>query len=344
MKRIRVLVVEDSPTVRHLLSHILNADPGLQVIGCAGDGEEAIEQVRLHRPDVVTMDLHMPRMDGLEAVRIIMETAPTPIVVVSGQLAAADMDQTFVALTAGALAVIETPAASDSALAERLVQTVKLMSEVKVVRRWPRRSRPAASRLPPPVARRADVQLVAIGASTGGPLVLHGLLAGLAGKVQVPIVIVQHIANGFADGFADWLGKSTGMRVQVGRAGEQLLPGHAYIAPDSMNMGITPGLNITLSNEPPENGHRPSVSYLFRSAAQVLGPKAVGILLSGMGRDGAAELKLMADRGAVTIVQDPQTTVVAGMPGEAIKLGGAQYVLAPEKMLKVLDDLVCRRN
>jgi two-component system chemotaxis response regulator CheB len=341
MKRIRVLIVEDSPTVRQLLTHILNADPGLQVIGCAGDGEEAIEQVKMHRPDVVTMDLHMPRMDGLEAVRIIMETAPTPIVVVSGQLAPADLEQTFRALTAGALAVVETPAGLTSALAERLVQTVKLMSEVKVVRRWPRRPPPVAARPPPPAASRADLQLVAIGASTGGPLVLHSILAGLAGKVRVPIVIVQHIANGFTEGFADWLGKTTGMPVRVGRAGEHLLPGHAYIAPDAMNMGIAPGLSITLSTEPPENGHRPSVSYLFRSTAQVLGQNAVGVLLSGMGRDGAAELKLMADRGAVTIAQDPQTTVVAGMPGEAIKLGGAQYVLTPEKMIKVLNELVC---
>jgi two-component system chemotaxis response regulator CheB len=345
MKRIRVLVVEDSPTVRQLLMHILNADPALQVIGCAGDGEEAIEQVRLHRPDVVTMDLHMPRMDGLEAVRIIMETAPTPIVVVSGQLAKADMDQTFVALTAGALAVVETPAGPTSALAERLVQTVKLMSEIKVVRRWPRRSRPAAApSLPTPAVRRADLRLLAIGASTGGPLVLHGILAGLSGKVDVPILIVQHIANGFTDGFADWLSKSTGMQVKVGRAGELLVPGHVYLAPHSLHMGITPELNIALSSEPPENGHRPSVSYLFRSAAQVLGPNAIGVLLSGMGRDGGAELKSMADRGAVTIVQDPQTTVVAGMPGEAIKLGGAQYVLTPEKILETLNELVCRRH
>jgi two-component system chemotaxis response regulator CheB len=286
------------------------------------------------------MDLHMPRMDGLEAVRIIMETAPTPIVVVSGQLAPADMGQTFSALTAGALAVVEKPARLGDALADRLVQTVKLMSEIKVVRRWPRRS-PVLVKPPAPVAvHRTDLQLVAIGASTGGPLVLHSILAGLAGKVDVPIVIVQHIANGFTAGFADWLAKTTGMPVKVAGDGDKLLPGHAYIAPDAWNMGITSGLSIELSSEPPENGHRPSVSYLFRSAAHVLGQKAVGVLLSGMGKDGAAELKLMADRGGVTIAQDPQTAVVAGMPGEAIKLGGAQYVLTPEKMIKVLGELV----
>lgn len=340
MKRVRVLIVEDSPTARQLLTHILNADPDLQVIGCACDGQEAIEQVQLQRPDVVTMDLLMPRMDGLEAVRIIMETAPTPIVVVSGQLAPADMDQNFAALTAGALAVVEKPAGLHCALAERLVQTVKLMSEIKVVRRWPRRSQPALPRPPQPFTKRADMQLVAIGASTGGPLVLHSILTGLAGKVTVPIVIVQHIANGFTEGFADWLGKTTGMSVQVARAGEQLLPGCAYIAPDAMNMGVTSGLHVALSSDPPENGHRPSVSYLFRSVTQALGANAVGVLLSGMGRDGATELKLMADRGAVTIAQDPQTAVVAGMPGEAIKLGGAQYIQAPEKMIKFLGELV----
>jgi two-component system, chemotaxis family, protein-glutamate methylesterase/glutaminase len=170
---------------------------------------------------------------------------------------------------------------------------------------------------------------------------LHSILAGLAGKVDVPIVIVQHIANGFTAGFADWLGKTTGMPVRVGRAGEQLLPGHAYIAPDGMNMGITSGLSIALSSEPAENGHRPSVSYLFRSVAQSLGQNVVGVLLSGMGKDGASELKSMADRGGVTIAQDPLTAVVAGMPGEAIRLGAAQYVLTPEKMIKLLHELVC---
>lgn len=339
---IRVLIVEDSPTQRQLLMHILAADPALQVVGCAGDGEEAIELVQQHRPDVITMDLHMPRMDGIEAVRIIMETAPTPIVVVSGQLAQSDMDQTFSALTAGALAVVEKPTGSNGALAFRLVQTVKLMSEIKVVRRWPKRA-PVSPPVPRPTfaaAPRADLQLIAIGASTGGPLVLHGILAGLAGRVDVPIVVVQHIASGFTVGFAEWLAKTTGMPVRVGCNGEHLLPGHVYIAPDGHNMGVTSGLSIALSSDPPENGHRPSVSYLFRAASQAVGRNAVGVLLSGMGRDGAAELKLMADRGAVTIAQDPQSAVVAGMPGEAIKLGGAQYVLAPDKIPKVLMDLL----
>jgi two-component system chemotaxis response regulator CheB len=342
-RRIRVLIVEDSPTVRQLLEHILNADPALQVIGHASDGDEAVELVRQQRPDIVTMDLHMPRMNGIEAVRIIMETAPTPIVVVSGQLAPADLDQTFQALTAGALAVVEKPAGLGGDLALRLVQTVKLMAEVKVVRRWPKRSPPAAKPLLPD-APRAGLQLVAIGASTGGPLILHSILSGLAGRIDVPIVVVQHIANGFTAGFADWLSKTTGMPVCVGRAGEHLQPGRAYIAPDAMHMSITTALTIGLSAEPPENGHRPSVSHLFRATAQALGRNAVGVMLSGMGRDGAEEMRQMADRGAVTIAQDPQTAVVGGMPGEAIKLGGAQYVLAPEKITKVLLELLGGRH
>jgi len=343
-RRIRVLIVEDSPTVRQLLERILNSDPELQVIGHATDGDEAVEQVRQQRPDIVTMDLHMPRMNGIEAVRIIMETAPTPIVVVSGQLAPADLDQTFHALTAGALAVVEKPSGLGGDLAFRLVQTVKLMAEVKVVRRWPKRVLPPASKPLMPDASRAGLQLVAIGASTGGPMVLHSILSGLAGKIDVPIVIVQHIASGFTEGFADWLGKTTGMPVSVGRDGEHLQPGHAYIAPDAMNMGITAALTIALSSDPPENGHRPSVSYLFRSTAHALGRNAVGVMLSGMGRDGADEMRLMADRGGVTIAQDPQTAVVGGMPGEAIKVGGAQYVLTPEKAIKVLLELLCKRR
>jgi two-component system, chemotaxis family, protein-glutamate methylesterase/glutaminase len=346
-RRIRVLIVEDSPTVRQLLTHILSADPALQVIGSASDGEEAIEKVQQFQPDVITMDLHMPRMDGLEAVRIIMETVPTPIVIVSGHLAPADMQQTFLALATGALAVVEKPAGllggEAVALASKLVQTVKLMSEIKVVRRWPKRAAPPPLRLPVLEnlsGPRADVRLIAIGASTGGPLVLHTILAGLAGNLSVPIVIVQHIAVGFIEGFADWLGKSSGVPVHVATDGEQMRAGHAYIAPDHLNMGIAPGLHIRLRAEDSENGHRPSVSYLFRSVAEVLGRHAVGALLSGMGRDGAAELKIMAERGAVTIAQDPETTVVAGMPGEAIKLGAALYILAPEKIVKMLKQLI----
>lgn len=342
-RRIRVLIVEDSPTVRQLLERILNADPALQVIGHAADGDEAVEQVRQQRPDIVTMDLHMPRMNGIEAVRIIMETAPTPIVVVSGQLAPADLNQTFQALTAGALAVVEKPAGLGGDLAVRLVQTVKLMAEVKVVRRWPKRAPPSPKVLLPD-APRAELKLVAIGASTGGPLVLHSILAGLAGKIDVPIVIVQHIASGFTAGFAEWLAKTTGMPVCVGCAGTHLQPGHAYVAPDAMHMSVTAALTIALSSEPPENGHRPSVSHLFRGTALALGRNAVGVMLSGMGRDGADEMKQMADRGAITIAQDPQTAVVGGMPGEAIKLGGAQYVLAPEKITRVLLELLGARH
>jgi two-component system chemotaxis response regulator CheB len=283
------------------------------------------------------MDLHMPRMDGMEAIRIIMETVPTPIVIVSGSSAPTEVAVTFRALESGALVLLEKPVApthpKSREIADKLRQTVKLMSEVRVVRRWPKRSPlkvPAAPEPQPPRSRR--VQLIAIGASTGGPLVLQTILAGLKDNLTVPVLIVQHMANGFTQGFADWLGQSTGLPVTVAQDGEHLLPGRAYIAPENCHTEIRAGLHVRLTQEPPENGHRPSVAPLFRSTARQLGAGAIGVLLSGMGRDGAEQLKELRDSGALTIAQDLQTAVVPGMPGEAVRLNAAVQILAPERI------------
>lgn len=343
--RIRVLVVEDSPVMRELLVHILNSDSELEVIGTAADGKQAIEMIKHKKPDVVTMDLHMPNMDGIEAVRIIMQNTPIPIVVVSGSSAAAEVAETFRALEAGALALVEKPFSSSHAksraVATKLVQTVKLMSEVKVVRRWPKRTLQNSSKLSIPIepanhSSPRAIQLVVIGASTGGPLVLQTILMGLAGKLSVPVLIVQHMANGFTKGFAEWLQQTTKLPVTVANDGEHLLPGCVYIAPEEMHIEIKTGLRVKLNATALENGHRPSVSHLFRSATAVLGRDAIGVLLSGMGRDGALELKLLRDCGATTIAQDTQTAVVPGMPGAAIQLDGATHILAPEKIAATL--------
>lgn len=337
-RRIEVLVVEDSPAMRELIVHLLNEDPDLHVIGTAANGEEAVEMVRRKQPDVITMDLHMPRMDGIEAIRIIMETVPTPIVIVSGSSVPTEVAVTFRALEAGALVLLEKPVAPGHSkaqeIADKLRQTVKLMSEVRVVRRWPKRAAGKATVLPDPSPRPLSkgVQLIVIGASTGGPLVLQTILTGLAGKLSVPVVIVQHMANGFTQGFADWLGQSSGLPVTVAKDGEHLLPGRAYVAPEECHTEIRAGLCARLSASGPENGHRPSVAPLFRSAAELLGAGAIGVLLTGMGRDGAAELKLLRDSGALTIAQDLQTAVVPGMPGEAVRLNAAVQILAPEKI------------
>lgn len=343
---IKVLIVEDSPVVREFLVHILNADPDIQVVGTAHDGEEAIEAVRRMQPDVITMDIHMPRMDGLEATRRIMETHPTPIVIVSGSTSAHEVATTFDALEAGALATLPRPAGIGhpdyAATAKELVQTVKLMAEVKVVRRWPRLRREAAATSPVKTELKraqAKVEVIAIGASTGGPPALHTIISALPRDFPAPVLIVQHMAAGFIRGFADWLAQSSRLPVQLATHGETMLPGHIYLAPDECQMIVARGGKISLTRDAPENGMRPSVSYLFRSVADVYGSHAVAGLLTGMGRDGADELKVLRDKGAITFAQDKDSSVVHGMPGEAIKLGAATLVLPPEKIAAVLTSL-----
>ena len=324
---IRVLVVEDSATVREFLLHILRFDPEIEVVGTAETGEEALDAVGRVKPDVITMDVHMPKMNGLDATRRIMETHPTPIVIVSGTADITDTAKAFRAIEAGALAVLQRPLGighpAHEKTASELVRTVKLMSEVKVIRRWPR-SRPVE--IPPDALvstefrrqpSQTKIRLVAVGASTGGPPVLQTILVSLPRDFSVPVLVVQHIAPGFTQGFVDWLAQSSSLPVQVPVHGQPVLPSHVYVAPDGFHMAVGPQGRIQLNTDEPENGLRPSVSHLFRSVAHTHGPRAVGVLLTGMGKDGAWELKLMKEQGAVTIAQDRDSSVVHGMPGEA---------------------------
>lgn len=343
---IKVLVVEDSPSVREFLVHILSTDPGIRVIGTANDGEEAIEDVARMQPDVITMDIHMPKVDGLEATRRIMETHPTPIVIVSGSTDRHDVAMTFQATEAGALAILRRPAGIGhpdyESTAAELISTVKLMSEVKVVRRWPWTRREPVLQQPAGVGvgrTPAKVKVIAIGASTGGPPVLQAILAALPKDIPAPVLIVQHMASGFIRGFVEWLAMSSSMPVHLAMDGEYIVPGHVYVAPDEFQMKVEHGGKIVLTHDLPENGLRPSVSYLFRSVAEAYGGDAAAVILTGMGRDGADELRLLKEKGAVTFAQDKESSVVHGMPGEAIKLGAAMLVLPPEKIAAVLTAL-----
>lgn len=343
---IKVLVVEDSPVVREFLVHILGSDPDILVVATANDGEEAIAAAGRWQPDVITMDIHMPKMDGIEATRRIMETHPTPIVIVSGSTDPHEVATSFRATEAGALAILRRPAGLGHADHETtvmdLVRTVKLMSEVKVVRRWPRKASGAATLLlpAPDLARVASkARAVAIGASTGGPPVLARILAALPRDFPVPILIVQHMAAGFIRGFVEWLAQTSSLPIHIATHAETLLPGHVYVAPDDFQMKLGQGGRIVLAGDPPENGLRPAVSALFRSLAEVHGGESVACLLTGMGRDGAEELKVLRSKGATTFAQDKDSSVVHGMPGEAIRLDAASFVLPPEKIAAALISL-----
>lgn len=354
-KTIQVLVVDDSRVAEELLVHELNAAPGLTVMGTAHDGQEAVEFVLRHKPDVVVMDLHMPRMDGVAATRRIMELQPVPIVAVSSSYDPNEVAANFRTLEAGAVAVMAKPAGPGHAdyaeLTRRMIETVTLMAEVRVIRRRPPKPIAAVAATVSPVPRKADnagaagngeIRLIAIGVSTGGPPVLQTILARLPKSLPVPVVIVQHIAPGFLPGMAEWLAHTTGFPVRLPVAGEWLAPGVAYLGPDGRHFGVTRDGRAILSEVPPENGLRPAVSFLFRSVAECYGRAVAAVLLTGMGRDGADELLQLRQRGAVTIAQDKESSLVHGMPGEAIQLDAAVHVLAPEQIAALLATMVGR--
>jgi len=339
---IKVLIVDDSPVSRDLLEHLLNADREIEVIGFAGSGEEAIAALRLKRPDVITMDVHMPGLDGFQTTHRIMTEHPLPVIIVTASLDPVADSANFRALEAGALAILIKPPGlghpDHLRAAAELVQTVKLMSEVRVVRRS---TRPAVTLHPPLKVTPAErVKIVAIGASTGGPVVVQSILASLPGDFPVPLLVVQHMAEGFISGFSEWLAGSCAIRVKVGEQGERLTPGIAYVAPGGTHLELDAMGRINLTAGHPGQLLCPSVTRLFQSVAERVGRQAVGILLSGMGSDGAQGLRELRDKGALTIVQDEESCVVYGMPGEAVKLQAAQHVLSPESIIAMLHAIV----
>jgi two-component system, chemotaxis family, protein-glutamate methylesterase/glutaminase len=317
---IRVLVAEDSPTVRALLVAILSADADIRVVGEARNGVEAVELALRLRPDLITMDVNMPIMDGLRATREIMVHAPTPIVIVSSRADRAEMQISLDALAAGALMVMPTPDNPRSPEfddhATRLLAMVRAMSQVKVVRRW----RSAPERAPQVRSRGStgSIRLVAIAASTGGPAALLRILTRLPRDFPVPIVVVQHIAAEFVSGLSQWLGASSPFQVAVARGGETLRPGTVLLAPDHHHLGVDRDGRTVLSGEGPIGGFRPSGTFLFESAARAYGASVAAVILTGMGRDGVDGLRAVHAAGGLVLAQDESTSVVYGMPGEAV--------------------------
>jgi two-component system chemotaxis response regulator CheB len=336
MGKIRLLIADDSLTVRKHLVEVASGDPEIEVVGEARDGHEAVELCKRLRPDVVTLDIVMPGMTGLEATEQIMAYCPTPILVVSASFNRGELFKTYDALAAGAVDVLDKPRGDDSDERwERVYRsTVKLVSRIKVIthprarlgQRGPVPAVPATPSVAPAAGR---YDLVAIGASTGGPAALLQVLRGLPANFPLPILFVLHIGEPFGQALADWLASQLQRPVAAARHGEPLpKPGDARVlmAPPDHHLEVR-GDRLVLTRDAERHSCRPSVDVLFESVARELGPRAVGCLLTGMGRDGAAGLLAMRQAGGLTLAQDEATSVVYGMPREAVLLGAASRVL-----------------
>jgi two-component system, chemotaxis family, protein-glutamate methylesterase/glutaminase len=352
---VRVLVVEDSPTVCHRLCDVLAADPGIEVAGAAHSGLAAIDATRRLAPDVITMDIMLAGMSGLAATEQIMAHQPTPILVVSSADNRSELFTTYDALAAGAVDVLDKPRgdATDADWERRLCAAVKLVSRVAVIthprakltrlRTGPARTAPGVPAGPagtagpaPSVpagpagpAGRRQCDLVAIGASTGGPGALVEVLRALPEDFAPPVLLVQHIGSAFAGTFVDWLDSQIRQTTTCARDGEPIaaVAGRVIMAPGDRHLSVRAG-RLRLTDGPERHSCRPSVDTLFESVAADCGGAAIGVLLTGMGRDGAAGLLAMRRAGAWTIAQDQATSVVYGMPREAVQLGGADEVLS----------------
>jgi two-component system chemotaxis response regulator CheB len=336
--KIRALVVEDSLTVRRRIVEVLAASPDIEVIGEAEDGKRAIELCQELRPDVITLDMVLPVMSGLAATEYIMAFCPTPIVIVSASFNRGEVHKTYEALAAGAVDVVEKPFGDETndAWERHLVFTVRVASRVKVIthpraRMASRRSTPmpgSGPRVTAPalVAPVGQLRVVAIGASTGGPAALAAILGALPDNFPVPILLVLHIGELFGTSFADWLDGQTGLGVRVAVDGETLPLRGVVMAPPGRHLVYRGGrLRLTLDAE--RYSCRPSVDVLFESLAASLGADLAGVLLTGMGKDGAEGLAAIRRAGGYTIAQDEATSVVFGMPREAALLGAAHQVL-----------------
>ncbi len=346
---IRILVVSASPSEAHLLAHILSSDTTMEIVGISPDGKLALSDIPRLKPDVVIMDMYMPRLDGIEATQIIMEKFPLPIILLKETKNSSNRNMTTSGLDAGALQVVikPHPFGHEDLMedGQQLIRIVKAMSEVKVIRRikTDKFTLPLAKRIKNLVTPQ-EFTLVVVGSSTGGPAVLKTIFSALPMDFPVPILVVQHMAPGFIEGLAKWITTVAGIPALVAQNGETIHPRQVYFAPDGFQMLVQKEGKITLSRENVQKNNQPSVSRLFASVAQTLGKKAIGVLLTGMGDDGAKELKIMRDYGGITIAQNQESSVVYGMPGEAVKLDAADYILSPLEIALVLERLVCSQG
>lgn len=342
---IRILIADDSELVRTLLRDLLKRDPVIEVVAEVDNGRKALNEVCRLRPDLVIMDILMPVMDGLTAVSEIMACCPTPILILSGNLNPEENRHAFQAINRGALDVMEKPAELGSEsfdqFAVKLIAEVKFLARIRVVHHFRR-----SQEVPPAMTEKLQVDsgvrdILAIGASTGGPKAVRQLMKSLDPATGARVLIAQHIAGGFASDFASWLDRGSRFVVRLARDGDRLEPGVALVAPHGVHMALRDE-RIELAETPPVNSCRPSVDVLFHSLADSLAARTVAVLLTGMGQDGADGMVALLRQGGYTIAQDEASSAIFGMPKAAIALGGARQVLSLEAIPAVLETLLKR--
>ncbi|MBI2469930.1 MAG: chemotaxis-specific protein-glutamate methyltransferase CheB [Planctomycetes bacterium] len=344
-EKIKVLIVDDSGLVREILKKMLETDPSIQVIGMAENGARAVELARKLKPDVITMDINMPVMDGFQATEHIMAYCPTPILILSSVIDKEGIYTTFNALAAGAVDVMEKPSGLESKvwikMGDVLIQKVKAVSRVKTITHVKGRVGEFLKHANAASIRKPDkYEIVGIGASTGGPSVVMQILKNITADNTLGIVVVQHMASGFIRGFVDWLAAACKVRVKLAADGEKIGKGEALIAPDGFHTIVRNKKAIGLVSGEKVHGVKPSVDILFDSIAEVYGESAIGVLLTGMGADGAAGLKHIKDKGGITIAQSEDSCAVFGMPKAAIEKGAASKVLSVEDIIRTLKGIV----
>lgn len=339
-RKIKVLLVDDSPLVLTILKRMLSSSPDIEVVGTARHGQEALNLIPRLQPAVVCTDLYMPVMDGLQLTREIMARYPRPILVVSVSVDDGS-SHVFSLLEAGALDVFSKPRhgfdANSADFAADLAQKIKILAGVRVFRKSP--PLPAAATPPrrlPAFKIEAPVRLVVMGASTGGPQALRTILTGLPANFPCPVICVQHISDGFLPGLVEWLASGCRLELTIAQPGHRPAPGVVYFPREGTHLTFDHQGRFVTSLEAPVDGHRPSITLTMRSAAQCYDHGVVGVLLSGMGKDGADGLQAIARAGGITIAQDEATCVVFGMPRQAIELGATQFVMSLEEVADTL--------
>ncbi|TWH45465.1 chemotaxis-specific protein-glutamate methyltransferase CheB [Sporomusa sp. KB1] len=329
---IRVLIVDDCPIVREFIIGLLAEEADIKVVGEAANGEEASKQAFLLRPNLIIMDIAMPVMDGLEAIEVIMQNNPTPILVVT---AYGDAHLAYEAVSRGALEVVEKPSI-DSTNYRQFIHKIKLLAGVKVIRHITGNRQAAPKHIIAKAGANRRSKAVAIASSLGGAKVLEAILSQLSADFPAPIVIAQHISEGFAEALADWLDYKTPLTVKVASQSEPLLPGRVLIAPPEHNVQLDVDGNIELLPYSPGNIYHPSCDRLLASVAHAYRKGAVGIILTGMGQDGVKGMQAIKAAGGITIAQNKQTSLIYNMPRLVIEAGLADFIVAEKDIASTL--------